>query len=110
MTTTRRSNRDSLNTRGMIIATALVVGLGGFIVPVVGWFAGIVMMWLSPAWTSATKWTVTLIAPVIGAIVAASSFWAATSGLSGWHLTIIAGVLIAPLASGAWLLWRGLRP
>lgn len=67
MTSTRRATRDSLSTRPMIITIALVTALGGFVLPFVGWLAGIVLMWLSPVWTNATKTAVTVTPFVIGA-------------------------------------------
>lgn len=47
------------------VATVLVLMLGGLVVPVVGWLAGIVMLWASPHWSVGDKWLGTLAWPAV---------------------------------------------
>ena len=90
--------------RWHVVLIALLVAFGGYVVPVLGWIVGIVMMWLSKSWFSWEKWVATL-APFAFAIFAiANSF----GGLTRWHLLIVL-TLVIPVAAGIWLLWRGLR-
>lgn len=46
--------------RGYVFLTAMIVALGGVIIPVVGWVVGVVMMWLSTSWRTWEKWVATL--------------------------------------------------
>lgn len=49
---------------GLLEVAALVLLLiGALIVPVVGWVAGVVLLWISPAWTTKQKWLGTLVVP-----------------------------------------------
>lgn len=50
------------------VSTVLVLLLGGFVVPVLGWVAGVVMLWNGPRWTRGEKWFGTLIWPALVAV------------------------------------------
>ncbi|MBW0102727.1 hypothetical protein [Pseudonocardia sp. KRD291] len=50
------------------VLTVLMLMLGGFVLPVVGWLAGVVMLWNGTAWSTAQKWLGTLVWPVIVAV------------------------------------------
>ena len=47
------------------VAAVLLLGVGGFIVPLVGPVAGLVCAWLSGAWTTSEKWVATGIAALV---------------------------------------------
>lgn len=47
-----------------VIAVLLLL-LGGFVVPILGWVAGVVMLWNSPRWSEPDKWLGTLAWPVV---------------------------------------------
>lgn len=51
---------------GMVydVAAVLVLLLGGFVVPVVGWIAGVVMLWAGPRWSWSQKVLGTLAWPL----------------------------------------------
>jgi hypothetical protein len=94
---------------------ALLLLIGSVVVPFIAPVIGLGMMWTSRAWTRSEKWIATL-APVVVAVVLAAilSVWmlvqgptdtAGSSGLSWWHLAIVA-VFLTPMAVGGWLLWR----
>ena len=55
------------------VITAFLLLIGGIIVPVVGWIAGVVLLWLSKTWTLRDKIAGTLIMPA-GAIAAYAAF------------------------------------
>lgn len=49
---------------GLLEVVALVLLLiGALIVPIVGWVVGVVLLWISPAWTTKQKWLGTLVLP-----------------------------------------------
>lgn len=45
------------------VLSVLVLLLGGFVVPVVGWIAGVIMIWNGPRWTMVDRWVGTLAWP-----------------------------------------------
>lgn len=47
-----------------ILITSFTVAIGGFVIPIVGWIAGIVLMWISPVWSKLQKFLTTL-APLL---------------------------------------------
>ena len=53
------------------VATVLMLTIGGFAIPVIGWLVGIVMLWASKTWTGAQKVTGTFL-PVVAAAVPAA--------------------------------------
>ncbi|MFD5213228.1 HAAS signaling domain-containing protein [Microbacterium sp. NPDC058345] len=118
-------------TRGFAIAAAITLGAGGFVVPIVGWFAGVVMVLMSAMWRTWEKLVAVLLPFVtIALVIAASVLSAAVAaesgggsgefaapganplvptwydvGLMGWHSAILVGFVLVPV-SGLWLLWR----
>lgn len=103
----RLYGRDSLATSGMVVATGLAVAIGGYLIPVLGWVAGVVMMWLSPVWTRTQKLIVTL-APSVAAAIAALVALVGGQNLVAWHALLVF-VIVSPLPIGIWLLVVGLR-
>lgn len=116
-------------TRGFAITAALALGFGGFLVPVLGWFIGVVLVSLSALWKTWEKVVAVLVPFVVTGLsfLAVSVFAGVSSGVSGdsssgtgsevaaanplvpgigeWHVLILLGFLLIP-ASGLWLLWR----
>lgn len=125
---------SSTTTRGFAIAAALTLSVGGFVVPVVGWFVGAVLVSLSPLWKTGEK-VVAIVVPFVlavttGILVSGMGFLAfesggESSGGSGgsgpaevvnnplvptgydmfWTGLMVLGVVLIPM-SGLWLLWR----
>ena len=121
-------------TRGFAIAAALTLSVGGFVLPVVGWFVGAVLVSLSSLWKTGEK-VVAIVVPFVlavttGILVSGMGFLAfetggESSGGSGgsgpaevvnnplvptaydmfWTGLMVLGVVLIPL-SGLWLLWR----
>ena len=94
-----------------VVLAGLLVAFGFFLIPIVGWVAGIVLMWLSGAWLRWEKWLATLIVPVgAGLIFGVGGLYYAVFPGPVDVLTLSMIFLIAvPLASGIWVLVRGLR-
>lgn len=78
------------------VLTVLMLMLGGFVLPVVGWLAGVVMLWTGRAWTVGEKWLGTLVWPAVvgvpGVLLVAGVLGGAENGAPGW-LIVVAGVL-----------------
>ncbi|GGD61434.1 HAAS signaling domain-containing protein [Microbacterium murale] len=105
-----------VDTRGYAITSALVFAFGGFVVPVVGWFVGAVLVSSSTLWRRWEK-VVAIVLPFAVAAVIALVIWIGSllpsagtsggqmSGLGWWHSSILFVFILIP-AIGAWLLWR----
>lgn len=121
-------------TRGFAIAAALTLSFGGFVLPLVGWFVGAVLVSLSSLWKTGEK-VVAIVVPFVlcalsGLLVSAMGFssWTSTGGSDSsgtgsggefeainplipawydlvWFGVMLLGVVLIPL-SGLWLLWR----
>jgi hypothetical protein len=63
------------------VATLVLLPLGGVILPIVGWFVGVVLLWVSDAWTTRDKLLGTFVVP--GGL--ALPFYLAFTGVSGGH-------------------------
>lgn len=121
---------SSTSTRGFAIAAALTLSFGGFLLPVLGWFVGAVLVSLSTLWKTWEKVVAIIVPFVFGAfsllLLQFMSFtdFSSTGSSSGsgpapeemvnnplvptfavWHLLLLLGFALIP-ASGLWLLWR----
>lgn len=111
------SGQTLSSSRGFAITAALLVAIGGFIVPIAGWLVGIVMVWMSATWHAWEKWVATLIGPaVLGALILVALLdgtssssgeenSVAVSPLLSWHAAIFL-IPVATVIVGIWLLWR----
>ena len=91
------------------VATVLLLILGGFVVPVVGWFAGVVMLWAGTGWSAAEKWLGTLVWPAVvglplAAVLAAGRL---SDGAAGW--TFGTGAVVGAITVLAVLPWVFVR-
>ena len=114
------------------VLTIVLIAVGGIIVPVVGWFVGIAMLWWSRTWTLRDKLIGTLVLPVVLAVsllvgVLASASTGQESLLSNdggfptveainplvpfgfAHSSIIIAFVIAPIISSIYLAVRARR-
>jgi uncharacterized membrane protein len=102
------------------VVASLLVAFGGFVIPLVGWIAGITMVWLSTSWRKWEKWVATLAVPaftllLIGITSLVSLIVNGSHPVNPWMpyhldvltLAILPGVLTIP--AGLWLLWRARR-
>jgi hypothetical protein len=49
--------------RGLEIAAVILLPIGGLLIPVVGWFIGVILLWSSRVWTTGEKLAGTLLFP-----------------------------------------------
>ncbi|HXG44972.1 MAG TPA: hypothetical protein VNJ71_09480 [Gemmatimonadales bacterium] len=92
---------------GLEIAALVLLAVGGLIVPFLGWVVGVVLLWVSPAWTWWEKLVGTLFTP--GGLSAAFAVGVLGIGLAlpaGAGALLFAFLLVAPVASVAFLAWR----
>ncbi|MEJ2869911.1 hypothetical protein WCD74_19235 [Actinomycetospora sp. OC33-EN08] len=90
---------------GYSVATVLLLVVGGFVVPVAGWFAGVVMLWAGPRWTVADKWLGTLVWPAVVVVPLAAGL--ATAAVAGRDLGpgVLAGGVVGVVAVLVGLPW-----
>lgn len=113
-----------VDSRGYAITSALVFAFGGFVVPVVGWFVGAVLVSSSTLWRRWEK-AVAIVLPFAVAAVIALAIWIGSllspsagssepgnnplvppmGGLGLWHSSILLVFVLIPVIGG-WLLWR----
>ncbi len=86
------------------VVTVLTLLLGGFLVPVAGWLAGVVLLWASPRWTAGQKWLGTAIWPAVviapaavGLALAAATGEAAAGVVAGGGAAVLALFVALPL-------------
>ncbi|SDH50701.1 HAAS signaling domain-containing protein [Agrococcus jejuensis] len=100
---------------GYVAVTALLIGLGGFLLPVLGWIAGIVALWTGRVWTTFERWIATL-APVVASVLVVGIWWAVQSAASaqptppgdGFHAPESSPSPVVPGSIGAWwTVWLG---
>ena len=60
--------------RGYVVITTLLIAFGGILIPIIGWGAGIFMMWASRLWTRWEKILATVLPPVVGLVVGLLGF------------------------------------
>ncbi|MEU6696286.1 hypothetical protein [Pseudonocardia sp. NPDC046786] len=92
------------------VLTVLMLMLGGFVLPVVGWLAGVAMLWTGRAWTVGEKWLGTLVWPAVVVVPAALPVLGVLSGAGGapaW--TIAIGLVLAAVAVLVVLPWTFVR-
>ncbi len=101
------------------IGALILLPFGGFLVPVIGWFAGVVLLWVSDAWNTRDKLIGTLVLPGGFALPFFLLFLASGTGsgsgggggssMSVWEIAKIVlavAVLLSPLVVDGYLLWR----
>lgn len=103
------------------IAAVILLAVGSFMLPIVGWFIGVVLLWVSTAWTTGQKvlgtliWPGGLAAPLLLAVVPLRAATCATEGTmtvceeagAFSHVVgffVFALALLAPIAVAVYLL------
>jgi hypothetical protein len=117
----------SRRTSGWDIVALILLFMGGVIIPVFGWFVGVVLLWASAAWSTRDKLIGTLVVPGGLALpgLLATLTWSAEScdGGPGIETTCTGGnpvgdvvwallavtLLVASCASVLYLAWRRAR-
>jgi Protein of unknown function (DUF1700) len=89
------------------IAALVLLLVGGLILPVIGWFIGVVLLWISSAWTTGEKLIGTLVVPgglVLPLGLAVAALPTASTPVLGAALAIV--LFLAPLLTVAFLAHR----
>jgi len=123
-------SEQPIEPRWRTIFAAILVGIGGIVLPFIGWGVGISVMTTSRAWTRRQKWAVAIAPAVVAAIsavfaIAVGTIVGAANGLSedgvaalftntlsAQHLLIIQSALVmwgTAVVTGIWLLVRARR-
>lgn len=80
-----------------------LISLGSLLLPVAGWVAGIVMVWMSEIWTRRHKVLATLVLPCgfLGSIIWVETVARATSSTAAYvlQLVLVAVVVLAPFVT-----------
>lgn len=107
------------------IGALVLLPVGGLVIPFVGWFAGVVLLWVSDAWSSRDKVIGTVLIPG-GLVGPAFLFLAAgtgsgsvchsstfpggpeqcTGGVQTWPSVVLVLLIVVPLATEIYLIWR----
>jgi len=105
--------------RWVSLLAAVLVMVGGLVVPFVGWIVGIVIVWISKAWTRRQKLLVTILPPAFAVLLLGiASFvamWGDGVGENGWNTPLVPALfdsiwtgVFAPIpvafGTGLWLL------
>lgn len=106
---------------GYVIIASLLVALGGIVVPVLGWLAGLIMVWISDQWWRWEKTIASLVPITIGALAFTLALLLSPDPSQGdgvnpliptvfevWWLGYLL-VTICNVIAGMWLLWRARR-
>ncbi|RWZ52517.1 hypothetical protein ELQ90_00730 [Labedella phragmitis] len=104
--------------RGLAVLGAIALGVGGFVVPFVGWVVGVVLVWMSSLWRTREK-VIAIVGPfvvlILAAVVSRSiNGWAAVSGTENPLVPVIGdiavssviGALLLNVIAMVWLLVR----
>jgi hypothetical protein len=104
------------------ITALILLPVGGLILPVVGWFIGVVLLWVSDAWSTRDKLIGTLVVP--GGLLLPLGLGVMAGGASGcetavgsecppgsgesntWNIALLVVLLLAPLVSAVYLARR----
>lgn len=77
------------------VSTVLVLLLGGFVVPVLGWVGGVVMLWNGPRWTTRDRWLGTFVWPMTIVVAAAGLLAGHNAGSNtAWGAAFLAAVVV----------------
>ncbi|MDJ0336640.1 hypothetical protein [Cryobacterium sp. PH31-O1] len=77
--------------RAYVIVTAVLVAFGGLVVPIVGWIAGIILLWLGKAWKPFQKIVATAV-PLLVIVV---------GGVWGWFMPTTSTANQSPSSRGS---------
>jgi uncharacterized membrane protein len=105
---TEAASAASGDARWYVVLAALLVAVGGVVVPVIGWIVGIALVWLSRTWHTSEKWaaTLTVITAVgLAVLINLVTLGLRPGGLVGMHSILLVGIL-GNVIVGIWLLWR----
>jgi hypothetical protein len=89
------------------VGTVLVLLLGGFVVPVLGWIAGVVMLWNGPRWSTREKWAGTVLWPAAILVAGTLLLLGHRAGGVGPEVVLLGGIaVLVGLGAGFTILLR----
>lgn len=86
------------------IGALIFLSVGGLVLPVVGWFIGVVLLWVSDAWNTREKLLGTLFPPGVAVILLLAD--AVNQGVVFGRFLLLVGVVFASLLVDGYLLVR----
>lgn len=97
-----------VDTRGSVILTALLLSVGTWLLAIVGWAAGVWLLWSSQRWSRSEKIVATLWWPVLILLGSLGPAAFGAGGPTGWHLMIVVA-FVGSIGMAVWLAVRGSR-
>lgn len=91
------------------VGTVLALAVGGFVLPLVGWVAGVALLWNGPRWGLAWRWVGTLAWPAVAAPALTVAFvlpgpgtlWIGGSAAAVALVAVHVGLAVAAARGGA---------
>lgn len=83
--------------RWYVVVTFALIYVGGFVVPLAGWVAGILLLWASSLWSIREKLILTLVPAAAGLVlggIVSLSIALSRSGFMAWHAIVLGGLLV----------------
>ncbi len=81
----------------------ILLAIGGLVLPIIGWVIGVILLWISPAWTSGEKLLGTLVVPGGLAVPLFLGVFAVSPGLGPMESALFGVLFVAPVASLTYL-------
>jgi len=93
--------RAASSRRWWVVVSLALIAVGTFVVPLIGWVAGVVMLWVSPLFTITEKLVATIAPPLSALVVFIVLAFVQTGAAAapGWHLTLLAIPLVPVLVA-----------
>lgn len=100
------------------VVAAVTLGIGGFVIPFLGWAVGVVLVWTSTLWTRGEKAIATIGPFVITVLAAFITHWIGAAGSNSetyvfgipffydFAVTSVIGVSLLSIVAMGWLLVR----
>jgi hypothetical protein len=104
------------------VGALIMLPIGGVLLPVLGWFIGIVLLWISDAWSTRDKLVGTLLFPgglllplALGVMAEGSSGCSTpvgtecppdSGGTGAWQVALVVMLLLVPLVTTVYLARR----
>jgi len=83
--------RAASSRRWWVVVSLALIAVGTFVVVLLGWVAGVVMLWISPLFTLPEKLVATIAPPLSALVVFIVLAFVQTGAAAapGWHLTLL---------------------
>lgn len=88
--------------RWYVVVTFALIYVGGFVVPLAGWVAGILLLWGSSLWSIREKLLLTLVPTAAGLVLGGIVYVSVAlsrSGFIAWHAILLGGLIVPFVAT-----------